>query len=44
LRTGAEGQVARLAATWGIARLARSVIAELARLAALAAPAPDPAR
>jgi hypothetical protein len=36
--------LAVLAATWGVARLARSVIAELARLAALAAPAHHPAR
>ena len=32
-----------MAALWGIARLANSVIAELARLAAIAAPPPDPA-
>jgi len=36
--------LAVLAATWGVVRLARSVIAELARLAALAAPAHHPAR
>ena len=36
--------VAVLAAVWGIARLARSVIAELGRLAELAAPVPDVAR
>jgi hypothetical protein len=36
--------LAVLAAIWGIARLASSVIAELTRLAALAAPAHDPAR
>jgi drug/metabolite transporter (DMT)-like permease len=35
--------VAVLAAIWGIARLANSVIAELARLAAAATPPPDPA-
>jgi hypothetical protein len=43
LRITAE-VLAVLAAIWGIARLASSVIAELARLAALAAPAHDPAR
>jgi len=36
--------LAVLAAIWGIARLANSVIAELARLAALAAPVHDPVR
>ncbi len=36
--------LAVLAAIWGIARLASSVVAELARLAALAAPVHDPAR
>jgi drug/metabolite transporter (DMT)-like permease len=36
--------LAVLAAIWGIARLANSVIAELTRLAALAAPVHDPAR
>jgi hypothetical protein len=36
--------LAVLAAIWGIARLASSVIAELARLAALATPAHEPAR
>lgn len=36
--------LAVLAAIWGIARLANSVIAELGRLAALAAPVHDPAR
>ncbi|HUA40867.1 MAG TPA: DMT family transporter [Streptosporangiaceae bacterium] len=35
--------LAVLAAIWGIARLASSVIAELARLAAAATPPPDPA-
>jgi len=35
--------MAVLAAIWGIARLANSVIAELARLAAAATPPPDPA-
>lgn len=35
--------LAVLAATWGIARLANSVLAELARLAALASPPADPA-
>ena len=48
-RVGAGGAriaievVAVLAALWGIARLARSVIHELARLAAAATPPPDPA-
>ncbi len=36
--------LAVLAAVWGIARLARSVIAELGRLAELAVPVPDAAR
>jgi drug/metabolite transporter (DMT)-like permease len=36
--------LAALAAVWGIARLARSVIAELARLAELGAPVPGAAR
>lgn len=36
--------LAVLAAVWGIARLASSVIAELGRLAALAAPVREPAR
>jgi len=36
--------LAVLAAAWGIARLANSVVAELGRLAALAAPVHDPAR
>jgi hypothetical protein len=35
--------LAVLAAVWGIARLANSVIAELSRLAAAATPPPDPA-
>jgi hypothetical protein len=35
--------VAVMAALWGIARLANSVIAELARLAAVASPPADPA-
>jgi len=36
--------LAVLAAIWGIARLARSVIAELGRLAAITAPVHDPSR
>jgi hypothetical protein len=47
-RVGADGLrvtvevLAVLAAVWGIARLARSVIAEFGRLAERAAPAPEP--
>ena len=47
-RVGADGVritvevLAVLAAVWGIARLARSVITEFGRLAELAAPAPSP--